>query len=60
MHDKLLLIEDNTEFLQIGTKQQLAKVNISHVTVGIANIAPQSPVKNLGVWLDSNYGGSYC
>ncbi|KAL9957977.1 hypothetical protein ACROYT_G034937 [Oculina patagonica] len=55
MHDnKLLLNEDKTEFLLIGTKQQLAKVNISHITVGNANIAPQSPVKNLGVWLDSN------
>ena len=55
MHDnKLLLNEDKTEFLLIGTKQQLAKVNISHVTVGKANIAPPSPVKNLGVWVDSN------
>ncbi|KAL9977211.1 hypothetical protein ACROYT_G014590 [Oculina patagonica] len=55
MHDnKLLLNEDKTEFLLIGTKQQLAKVNTSHITVGNANIVPQSPVKNLGVWLDSN------
>ena len=55
MHDnKLLLNEDKTEVLLIGTKRQLAKVNISHVTVGKANIAPQSPVKNLGVWLDLN------
>ncbi|KAL9972767.1 hypothetical protein ACROYT_G019133 [Oculina patagonica] len=45
MHDnKLLLNEDKTEFFLIGTKQQLAKVNISHITVGSANIAPQSPV----------------
>ena len=55
MHDnKLLLNEAKTEFLLIGTKQQLAKVNISHVKVGNANIAPHSPVKNLGVWFDSN------
>ena len=55
MHDnKLLLNEAKTEFLLIGTKQQLAKVNISHVEVGNANIAPHSPVKNLGVWFDSN------
>ena len=52
--NKLLLNEDKTEFLLIGTKQQLAKVNISHVTVGKVNIAPQSPVKNLGVWLNPN------
>ena len=55
MHDnKLLLNEAKTEFLLIGTKQQLAKVNISHVKVGNANIAPHSPVNNLGVWFDSN------
>ena len=41
MHDnKLLLNEDKTEFLLIGTKQQFAKVNISHVRGGKANIAP--------------------
>ena len=40
MHEnKLLLNEAKTEFLLIGTKQQLAKVNISHVKVGSANIA---------------------
>ena len=55
MHDnKLLFNEAKTEFLLIGTKQQLAKVNISHVKVGNANIAPHFPVKNLGVWFDSN------
>ena len=30
-NDKLLLNEDKTEFLMIGTKQQLAKVNIDHI-----------------------------
>ena len=42
------------EFLLIGTKQQLAKVNVDHVKVGNADIVPHSPVKNLGVWLNSN------
>ena len=56
MHEnKLLLNEAKTEFLLIGTKQQLAKVNISHVKVGSANIAPHPPVKSLGVWFDSNF-----
>ena len=55
MHEnKLLLNEAKTEFLLIGTKQQLAKVNISHVKVGSAIIAPHAPVKSLGVWFDSN------
>ena len=48
MHDnKLLLNEAKTEFLLIGTKQQLAKGNIPHVKVGNVNIGPHSPVKNL-------------
>ena len=42
------------EFLLIGTKQQLAKVNVRHVKVGNADIVPHSPVKNLGLRLDSN------
>ena len=51
---KLLLNEEKTEFLVTGTKQQLAKVDIGHIKVGKVNIAPHSPVKNLGVWFDSN------
>ena len=43
--NKLLLNEEKTEFLWIGTKQQLAKVNIGH-------IATHTPVKSLGVWFD--------
>ena len=49
----LLMNEAKTEFILIGTRQQLAKVNIDHVKVGDVNIAPHSPVKNLGVWFDS-------
>ena len=53
--NKLLLNVEKTEFLLIGTKQQLAKVDIGHIIkVGKVNIAPHSPVKNLGVWFDSN------
>ena len=51
---KLLLNEEKTKFLLIGTKQQLAKVDIGHIKVDKVNIAPHSPVKNLGVWFDSN------
>ena len=52
--NRLLLNEDKTEFLLIGTKQQLAKVKIDHVKVGTVNVVPYSPIKNLGVWFDSN------
>ena len=45
--------EAKTEFILIGTRQQLAKVNIDYVKVGDANLSPYSPVKNLGVWFDS-------
>ena len=51
---KLLLNEEKTKFLLIGTKQQLAKVDFGHIKVDKVNIAPHSPVKNLGVWFDSN------
>ena len=51
--NRLLMNEAKTEFILIGTRQQLAKVNIDHVKEGNVNIAPHSPVKNLGVWFDS-------
>ena len=41
--NKLKFSDDKTEFLIIGTGQQLAKVNISKITIGGTNIAsPQS------------------
>ena len=52
--DKLLMNDAKTELLLIGTRQQLAKITIDGITVGHSVIAPQSPVWNLGVWLDSN------
>ena len=52
--DKLLTNDAKTELLLIGTRQQLAKITIDGITVGHSVIAPQSPVRNLGVWLDSN------
>ena len=40
-NDKLLLNDDKTEFLMIGTKQQLAKVNIDHILIGDCVIRPK-------------------
>ena len=40
-NDKLLLNDDKTEFLIIGTKQQLAKVNIDHILIGDSVIRPK-------------------
>ena len=54
-HDKLKLNSNKSEFLIIGTWQQLAKVNISHLNIGNCQIKPSiGPVKNLGSWFDSN------
>ena len=50
--DKLKLKEGKTEFLLVGTKQQLAKVCIQDIKVGCVEISPSSSVRNLGVWFD--------
>ena len=52
--DKLLMNDAKTELLLIGTRQQLAKITIDGITVGHSVIAPQSPIRNPGVWLDSD------
>lgn len=44
LSDKLKLNDDKTEFVIIGTRQQLAKVNIDSLTVGDYTIAPSSEV----------------
>ena len=51
-HDKLLLNDEKTEFLVIGTRQQLCKVNISSITVGNSAIMKSSVVRNLGSYID--------
>ena len=51
-HDKLLLNNEKTEFLVIGTRQQLFKVNISSITVGNSPIMKSSVVRNLGSYID--------
>ena len=51
--DNLMLNDDKTEFLILGTRQQLAKVNIDNIKVGSARVSPVSAVRNLGSWFDS-------
>ena len=51
--DQLKLNDDKTEFLLVGTNQQLAKVGIKDIKVGCVEISPSSSVRNLGVWFDS-------
>ena len=51
--DNLMLNDDKTEFVILGTKQQLAKVNIDNIKVGSANVSPVPVIRNLGSWFDS-------
>ena len=55
MHlDKMKLNSDKTEFLLIGTRQQLRKVgNMTHFSIGDSRISPCYEVRNLGAWFDS-------
>ena len=48
-----MLNDDNTEFLLLGTKQQLAKVDINSITVGESVVNTKPVVRNLGSWFDS-------
>ena len=52
--DKLLINDEKTEYILIGTQQQLCKLQPINISVGNSKINPSSKVKNLGCWLDSN------
>ena len=52
IHDRLLLNDDKTEFIIIGTRQQLKKLQAMNIKVGASVIKPSSQVKNLGSWFD--------
>ena len=53
-HVLLRLNDSKTEFMIVGTRQQLAKVNIDQLCVGESSIVPVTSVKNLGSWFDKN------
>ena len=48
-----MLNYNKTEFLFLGTKQQLAKVDINNITVGESVVNTKPAVRNLGSWFDS-------
>ena len=50
---RLMLNEDKTDFLLIGTRQQLLKVNFTRITLGSEVIECKPSVRNLGSWFDS-------
>ena len=51
--DRLLLNDEKMEFLLIGTREQLAKVNPLPLRVGTMDIVPVNCVRNLGAWFES-------
>ena len=54
INDKLMLNDDKTEFLVIGTSKQLSKVSVSSIMVGNIDAIPVYSAKNLGSWFDSH------
>jgi hypothetical protein len=57
--DKLKLNDDKTEFIIIGTRQQLAKVSVDSLCIVDEIIKPSSVVRNLGSWFDSQLKMDY-
>ena len=53
--DNLIITDDNTEFLIIGSRQQPLKINPCTVRVVTTEIKPVSEGRNLGSWFDSNF-----
>ena len=49
--------DSKTEFMIIGTRKQLTKVNINGLTVGEGSIAPVTSVRNfrIMVWPEPEY-----
>ena len=56
INGRLLLNDTKTEFLVIGTRQQLSKLRSSSIEVGNQKIDRSSSVSNLGVMLDESLG----
>ena len=52
--DNFKVNDSKTEFKLIGTRQQLAKVDIKGLVFGDSTISPVTAVKNLGSWFDEN------
>lgn len=49
-----LINDAKTEFLIIGSHQQVSKIHINKITVGKSVIKPDKVVHSLGAWFDSN------
>ena len=54
LENKLMLNDNKTELLLIGTPKQVSKLEFSGVSVGNAVIKPSASARNLGVHLDKH------
>ena len=53
-HNRLKMNSNKTEFILIGSKQQLQKCYTSQININSENIIMSETIKYLGAWLDSN------
>ena len=54
--DRLMINDEKTEFMLIGTKAQPAKVKSITLTIGESVILPsEEPIRNLGAWFDCTF-----
>ena len=53
-HKKLKMNDEKTEFLLIGTNQQLKKIEHSSISIGTELIYPVKNATDLGGWIDEN------
>ena len=52
--DRLMINDDKTELILIGTRQQLGKISdVYNISVGEYDIYSSSCVRNLGAWFDN-------
>ena len=49
-----MINDAKTDFLIIGTRQQLEKTSIESIIIGDSVIKPLKSVRNLGSWLDAH------
>ena len=51
----LMLNDGKTELLELGTRQLLSKINISHLRVGDTIVAASTSKRNLGSYFDKDF-----
>ena len=49
-----MLNDDKTEFLIIGTRQQLSKVSIQSIKIGQTEVSLVASARSLGTWFDTH------